>query len=210
MELIKMKKALLCISLIIVVLALSGCSGQEEYPFDFVGLYDNKIQQSIEIGMAKNEVSNFLGDKNENPDGLGFYSYDDGLYLQYDDSDTLQRISVYHDDNALKRYELPGYITADSTVTDFIRLYNNIYEFYEYGKSFEPDIAVFLTPDGNGYTVLNKENLINMRDTSADVVVYQIALKYTSYDKITEFHIKTLDIENIPFETALIPISKNK
>lgn len=220
MELIKMKKALLCISLIIVVLALSGCSGQEEYPFDFVGLYDNNIQQSIEIDMPMDRIRNLLGTPTESESRTvgGMYlahdDYDDGPFINYDrvgNNVIVDSMSVFEpiehyylsdeeNEERRLRYELPGGINFDSTVTDFINLYDNVYEVedqFDEMASYtnEQIVAVFIEKTDDGFKVLSKKDLaaIALEDTAN--IVYQMSIEYQSYDSIQRMIIEKFDID---------------
>lgn len=215
-----MKKAMLCVSLIIVAFALSGCSGQEEYPFDYVGIYDTDIQQSIEIGMSKDQVRDMLGDPHHavtrydgsRDDYDEDFSY--GPVIDYDSNENVIGITVYDnwstfDDDAENRYELSGGINFSSTVTDFTNQHTNVYKISDefLDSEDESEVAVFVKPSDKGYDVLSKEDLIAIRDSGSDTEVYQISLSYASYDYIKEFRIERAEFsENAKIEDALIEL----
>lgn len=204
-----MRKSLTAIiCTVIFSLSLSGCSG-ENYPFEYIGFYDTHIRQNIDITSSKDKITKILGKSSKYSNG--FYDYDDGFYLSYDDNNNIRHMGVYDPwgdfDADENHFELPGGINCSSTVTEFIDLYDNVYE-YKDDYTFSPTVAIFIEKKDKGYKILNKEDMVKIGKKEQEYnTVYKMSVEYISYDNISSLEIERIDFpEFTDWETVLTEI----
>lgn len=216
-----MKKLLLSSILAMFMVAVSGCESAEIYPHDYIGVYDTKTRQQIEIGMSKEDVEKILGRaeneeeaEDESKIGYGYYDYVDDesdaytLIIRYDENNNVDNIQ-YRNDGVIfyglspsdkeytsERYELPDDIGFTSIVTDFIELYDNVY------NTNKNAISMFLQKKNDNYVTLDINEIKKMQDKLNDesndeevhdLELYVISIYYYSYDNIIAFNFETID-----------------
>lgn len=203
-----MKKMLAVALSSLFLLSTASCnSGGEKYPFEFVGFYDTHIRQNIKIDASKDDINKILGSKTA--DSNGYYKYNDGFSLTYDDNGNIRRMYVYDPwgdfDADANHFELPGNINCSSTVTDFIDLYDNVYDFTPTYSSTSQVVSIFIEQTDSGYNVLSKEDMIKISKREKEHgTIYQMSIEYSSYDTISILEIEKLDYpEYGNWETAL-------
>lgn len=207
-----MKKLLLSSILAIFMVAVSGCESAEIYPHDYIGVYDTKTRQQIEIGMSKEDVEKILGRaeneeeaEDESKIGYGYYdyvdytydedgeSYENSITIKYNDDNEIERIRIlnHYDDNTT-RYELPGGINCESIVTDFTDLYTNIYE-YPLPLVHEHGAIIFIQKVGDKCTIMDKDEISKIQKKLEDnpedeklnnIDLYAMSIEYDTYDDI--------------------------
>lgn len=195
-----MKTGILLLCLISFLLITTSCANDtEKYPFDYIGLYDVHAKQKINVFDDKAKIEKILGEPNKtsNYDTFTVYYYDD-LSIRYDKDNKISSIlySPFLSDDGLT-YELPGNITMNSSVTDFINQYHNVYEIKE-DFFVRPWVGIFVEKINNNFIVLSKKDLKEYSDSlknSIDIEsqekheVYVICLDYLSYSEISKFEI---------------------
>ena len=208
-------KKIFCSLTLLLCLVLTACSASEKYPFEYVGLYNTQIRQPIKIGMSKADVEKMIGRGELNADYTQFksYKYGDGLYVDYAE-DVVCNIDffdpwgdIYHPEKRLY-YELPGNINVQSTVTDFIDTYTNVYEYTD-NLTSRTTMSVFVENVNSEYIVLSKKDLIDAKEhLDKHGNIYQIEIDYSSYDSISSLHIRTVMPDLKDWDKVLQEVNK--
>lgn len=215
-----MKKIIIILSALSLPAALASCSSSAptaEYPYDFVGLYDDITRQHIEIGDSKHKVEKIFG-SSEHSGNSYVFQYDDALSISYDDDNNVDWIKVFHSsrDNDHNRYELPNGINTESIVTDLTDSFPYVYEI---SGEFLNETVTYVEGTPDGYISLSKEYLYEKQTEYEDIQnddsltdeekdefldaqnpIYKMSIKYASYDDIYYIEVDALHEWNFKTE----------
>lgn len=199
-----MNKTKIFFIMLTLPILLSACSSATEYPYDFVGIYDSKTRQYINMGDSQDKVEEILGRGTQSDSSTT--EYDDRLSIGYDDNNNIEYIRILTSYNYQKsnptRYELPNNINCESIVTDFIDSFPYVYE----SGDRTGYLVTFVEKRNDKFISLSKEDL-QVKDEEYSKIwddeslshdeileliaenadqnpVYEISIDYTSYDSI--------------------------
>lgn len=194
--------------LIIMVFFCTGCShlaDNSKYPFDYFGIYDTLTRQYINIGDQKEHIDKILG-AGESASNMDIrYRYvKNTIEIAYDETEetSTNNRARYINLNRLfidkSRFEIPGEINYNSTVTDFIEKYPYV---YSYNSVLFEGIKTFVKKTGDEYRFVDKSELEKIfsgpisegrklkSDKFKSVQIYEIRINYASYSEITDITI---------------------
>lgn len=203
--------------LIIVILFCTGCShftDNSKYPFDYLGIYDTLTKQYINIGDPKEHIDEVLGYGKQNNKSDYYYDYVNMLRVVYDKppTDALGiNIGVVDDNVDSSRFEIPGEINTNSTLTDFLEKYPYT---YSCDSVLYNNVKTFVKKSGDKYSFVDKSELEKIfsgstvsvgdaklkSDDFNSIQIYEISIIYASYSEIkwiglSEIH--SLDCEKL-------------
>lgn len=194
--------------LTIMLLFCTGCSTVEDnskYPFDYLGVYDTLTRQYIELGDQKEHIDKVLGaGKSASNIDIRYRYVENTIEIAYDETEgtPTKNRARYINLNKLyidkSRFEIPGKINYNSTVTDFIEKYPYA---YSYDSVLFEGIKTFVKKTGDKYSFVDKSELEKIfsgplnegRRSKSDefnsVQIYEIRINYASYSEITDITI---------------------
>lgn len=197
-----MKHILIILFSITLTFSVSGCANTaEKYPYNYIGFYDTVTRQYINLGDNKLQIEKILGNGIKGNSSLFYdsYNYDDCLSILYDKNNTVELIRVYNDlfphDGNSSRYEFPGGTKVESVVTDFMDLYEHVYEIDGHGCNA---ICVFIEHTDKGDYILDKNELVEIYNKERDFgTIYEFSVEYYSYDDISCLAAERIDAPDI-------------